>query len=102
MDISIIRKNIRQVRLEKQITQAQLAEKAGLSAVYIGDIERGTRGITLTTLVKIANALEVPASRLIPVEKDITTQKILEVIKDLTPVQQAAFFNFVDTLNEGK
>ena len=98
MYLDLVRKNIRDVRHEKKMTQAQLAEKIGMSAVFIGDIERGTRGLTLTTLVKIANALEVPASRLVPTEKDTVTANIMEMVKDFTPAQYDAFIKFVDTL----
>ena len=98
MDLNLVRKNIRDVRHERKMTQAQLAEKIGMSEVFVGDIERGTRGITLKTLVKIANALKVPASRLIPSNKDIEIAKIMEKIKDLTPKQQDALMKFVDTL----
>ena len=98
MDLYLVRKNIRDVRHEKKMTQAELAKRTGLCAGFIGDLERGTRGLTLPTLVKIANALEVPASRLIPTEKEIVTAKILDRIKDFTPAQYDAFMKFVDSL----
>ena len=49
---------IKNKRLEKNLTQEQLAEKVDLSAVYIGQIERGERKMTIQTLVKLANVLE--------------------------------------------
>jgi len=47
------------------LTQEQLAEKAGLSYKYVGEVERGQENISLDALVRIANALKAPLSVLI-------------------------------------
>ena len=52
-------KRIRALRKEKRLSQARLAEKAGLSEACIGTIERGSRTPRLPTLQKIASALKV-------------------------------------------
>ena len=48
-------------RKKKEYTQAQLAEKVGISTNYLGMIERGNQGksFSLGTLFLIAQALEV-------------------------------------------
>lgn len=46
-------------RAIKQLTQAQLAEKANLSTSYISHLENGLRTATFKAIVKIANALEI-------------------------------------------
>lgn len=51
---------IRAVREQKGMTLTELASKVGRSAPYISDIERGNRRGTYETLVKIAEALEIP------------------------------------------
>jgi len=55
------------VRLRRVVgwTQEELASAAGLSRSYIGDIERQKRNITLKTLEKIAQALNVECSDLL-------------------------------------
>lgn len=55
-------KRIRFFREQDGLTQAELAEKTGLSDNYIGLIERGIMHSTLETLNKIAEALEVRLS----------------------------------------
>jgi len=50
---------IREIRLEKQWTQEKLGEVIGVSYSYVGRIERGQKNISLKTLEKIAQALEV-------------------------------------------
>ncbi|MBI3359263.1 MAG: helix-turn-helix transcriptional regulator [Nitrospirae bacterium] len=46
------------------ITQEHLAEKAGLHAKYVGQIERGEINTTIQTLAKVADALGVNISEL--------------------------------------
>jgi transcriptional regulator with XRE-family HTH domain len=41
------------------LTQEALAEKAGLHHTYIGQVERGEKNLTLTTLEKILGTLDV-------------------------------------------
>jgi transcriptional regulator with XRE-family HTH domain len=55
---------IRTIRKHKGMTQDQLAEKAGLQDSYIGGVERGERNISLITLEKIINGLEITPSSL--------------------------------------
>ena len=50
---------MRELRSAKGMTQEKLAELAGLSRQYIGDVERGTRNISLVNIEKIAAALEI-------------------------------------------
>ena len=50
---------IRAVRRQHSLTQEHLAEKVGISASFLGHIERGTRVASLETLVALCNVLEV-------------------------------------------
>lgn len=62
----IIRHNIKKYRLLKNMTQAQLAEKAGLSHDYIRQIEsdKVANTFSVQTLYDISLALEVEMSLL--------------------------------------
>ena len=57
--------NIKRLRLNKGLSQEQLAEQSGYHRTYIGAIERGERNITLSTLERIAFTLEIRASQLL-------------------------------------
>ena len=46
-------------RKEAGLTQEKLAEKAGLHHNFIGEIERSNQDLSLSSLVKIAKALNV-------------------------------------------
>jgi transcriptional regulator with XRE-family HTH domain len=47
------------------MTQEELAERAGLSARYVGGIERADVSASVTVLGRIADALEVEAPELV-------------------------------------
>ena len=57
--------NLRRLRHAKQMTQEELAESAGLSARYVGAIERADVSASVTVLGRIADALEVEATELV-------------------------------------
>ncbi len=49
--------NVRRVRHERRLTQEELAERAGLSARYVGAIERAAVSASVTVLGRVAEAL---------------------------------------------
>ena len=57
----IIRDNIKKYRKEKNLTQQDLADLAGISRQYVTDIENENRNkhITIAILGRIADALDV-------------------------------------------
>lgn len=57
--------NIRAIRKSQNLTIDELAEKCDFQSPYLSDVERGERNITLQTLNKILDALEVEASSLL-------------------------------------
>ncbi len=48
---------VKELRLENNLTQAQLAEKIGLSTNFIGMIERGERNTTTDKMFLLFSAL---------------------------------------------
>ncbi|TEA48088.1 XRE family transcriptional regulator [Bacillus sp. BH2] len=57
--LKLIGENIRFLRKKRGLTQEELAERINLQQAYIGGVERGERNISMLTLQKIANGLEV-------------------------------------------
>jgi len=57
--------NLRRLRHAKGMTQEELAERAGLSARYVGGIERADVSASVTVLGRIAEALELDATELV-------------------------------------
>lgn len=57
--------NIRRARKALNLTQAQTAEKLGVSLLHYGRLERGDRKISLDQLARIADVLQVSFNDLI-------------------------------------
>jgi transcriptional regulator with XRE-family HTH domain len=51
-------------REDLDLTQEDLAHKAGIHRTYLSDIERGSRNVSLINIERIALALSVPISEL--------------------------------------
>lgn len=65
MDYKRLGERIREERLKRNLTQAQLAEAVDISDTYMGAIERGERSLTLDTLVRLVNRLGVTVDYLL-------------------------------------
>lgn len=59
---------IRKYRKLHELSQNDLAERAGISYKYLGEIERGQAKLSVEILMKIAQALNLNASKLVSVE----------------------------------
>ena len=59
-------RKMQSVRKSKKISQEELAAMLDMHRTYISLIERGERNPTIRTLYKIAKALKVKASDLLP------------------------------------
>jgi transcriptional regulator with XRE-family HTH domain len=56
---------LRQLRAERKMSQEALAEKAGISRVYLARMELGLHEPTLSMLEKLAKALKVTVGKLV-------------------------------------
>ena len=56
---------IARIRKRRNMTQAQLAKRAGVHRIYVAQIEGQTKVPSLATLEKLAKALNVKIGRLL-------------------------------------
>lgn len=56
---------VRKVRSDRNLTQDQLAGLSEVHRITIGLVERGKKDVQVTTLVRLAAALEVPVGDLL-------------------------------------
>ena len=69
-----IGRNIRAVRSKAGLTQAQMAERLGMSVLHYGCLERGNRNISLDQLAAISVILQVPIVELL---RGMSTEAVL-------------------------
>lgn len=98
--VSLIGKTIKRIRMQKEMSQVALSNKAGLTNSYIGNLENGfIRNPPLDSLISIAKALEVTYGALLaPLPEDIEQQKPdlpVQTIEAL-PSQFSAIINLED------
>jgi transcriptional regulator with XRE-family HTH domain len=62
--LSTLGRAVREARFELRISQEELSLRTGVHRNYIGGIERGERNPSVKTIVRLADALEVPPSEL--------------------------------------
>jgi transcriptional regulator with XRE-family HTH domain len=55
----LVGRNVKRLRLVRQMTQEDLAEKCGIYRTYLSRIESGNANLTLVVLVALAHSLQV-------------------------------------------
>jgi len=102
MGYRTIGQNIRRVRTEKRWNQAELAERAGLSENYIGNIERGEKLPSLETFIVLVNALGTSADILLADVLDtgyqVKNTLYAEKLAALPQQERARIYDVIDTL----
>jgi transcriptional regulator with XRE-family HTH domain len=58
-------KRLKELRLQKGLSQEALANIADLDRTYIPSIEKGERNVSITVIEKLAKALKVEITKLI-------------------------------------
>lgn len=100
MEKAALGKRIREARIKKGYTQQDLANKAGIGLMYIGEIERGVKMPSLNIFIKIVEALDISADYVLRDELtsgetyifDELTRKLLP----LSPKQRKAAEEILD------
>ena len=78
---------IRTLRKTKNLTQELFAEQCGISTAFIGHIERGTRKLSVETLSRIAQELDISTDYLL-FEKQESNSDLLTQISSILEEQE--------------
>lgn len=62
---SVLARNVRQARREREWSQEQLAERAGLSSVYVSQIESGLKACSIDVIEALSLAFGLSAMELL-------------------------------------
>lgn len=104
MDLVRIGKNIQHFRRKAGYTQAELAEKVGVTNTHISHLETGDGTMSLDSLVDIASALSTTPDYLLFGNMKFTPNRIselfIEKIKDFTQEEVDYIFDMIDVVNQ--
>lgn len=64
-EAEIFGSTVRRLRLEREWTQEHLADAAGLTTTYVGQVERGAKVASLTVVLRLARGLGVSPTDLL-------------------------------------
>lgn len=63
--VALFGQSVRRWRIERGLSQEDLALEAGMKRSYLSDLERGTRNPTIRALGRLATALEIEPRELL-------------------------------------
>ena len=63
--LEVFAQNVSRARKQKHLTQEEISHRSGIHVTEVSRIERGLRDPRVTTLIRLANALDVPPADLL-------------------------------------
>lgn len=85
MDYGALGQRVRYLRRSAGLTQSALAERVGVSASFLGHVERGTRVLSVETLLALCNALSATPNELLGMEHASLSSQLPERVTVSVP-----------------
>lgn len=95
-------KRIRELRISKNLTRDQLAEKTMLSSKFIYEVENGKKGLSVDSLFKIATVLSCSCDYILmgKNEEERRFIKILQILAKLEEKDVIYVSNMLEVMKE--
>ena len=101
-DLKIIGQRIRETRIDRDMSQAELAFAAELSEPHISRIEQGKQKMYLDTFVRVIEALQVSADYIlrsdVPEVNAMYQKEFTDLFIDCTPTEMETLLNIIRQL----
>ena len=78
-------KRIRELRVERKLSQAKIAEQVDMSSKYLGEVERGESNISFELLGKIATTLDVSIQAIVDTDHKRTREDLVDEVIRMAP-----------------
>lgn len=104
IDYSIIGSRIKKARIEKHMTQENLADKLDISVAFLSRVERGSAHINLTRLNQLCNILNISEGYLLngvsSNSENYLDNEFSNLIKSISPEKQKLIYNIAKIIAE--
>ena len=98
----IIGSRIKAARINRGMSQADLAAKANISLPHISDIELGKSNMMIASFARIITALQVSSDSIlrpdVPEVRSLYEGELSEILNDCTPAQMDSILKIVKEL----
>ena len=82
-DMNFVINKIREIRIEKKISQLELANIANFSQSFLANVESGKKKPSLLTILRIAEALNVNPREFFPKTTTYSKEELKTQLRDL-------------------
>lgn len=69
--LRVLGRRVRLLRLARELTQDQVADAAGMSRSFVSIIEKGSHGVDVVRLLRLAGVLGVSLTELLDIETPV-------------------------------
>lgn len=98
--LRVISQNIRNARIERGLTQEEIAESVGVSTEYYGQIESGNKAPSLETLLNIAECMNVSIDFLVYGSENKGLNNIIRVLSQKEQVALSKIEKLLYLIND--
>lgn len=106
MRLKVIGKNVRNIRDNLELTQAQVAEKADITSVHLSHIETGNTTMSIECMLDLCKAMSTTPNDILMGEYRLTPQAahtmLLDIMKDLTSDENRLLVTIAQNMRELK
>lgn len=93
-------KRLRDIRTAKGLSAKQIADAMGIKPPYISDLERGKKGMTINTLEKICEVLDISLVDFFQMDKKPIDLDILDAVGGLSEEKKKQLVAFLNGLSD--
>ncbi len=93
---------LKQFRIQANLTQEELADKANISLAFLQDIEYGRSGVSILTLISLCNALGITPNDILRnflSQPTINDENLYQQIKILSTHEKNAIYTLIQYYN---
>lgn len=96
----MLNKALRLVRVYHDLSQADAAERLGLSKSYVSEIEKGDKNVSMATLQKYSDAFDIPMSSLLLFAEKVDGAGNAENVRAFVAEKAVKMLDWVATISD--